>query len=378
MSPTVSNVLANGGTPSSGSNVTASWTPNTANQYLLSINAYVSTGSVAPAISSVTGNGVTWTLIDSVLPDAAGTDRTAVFLYAASGTGGSTGAITIAWSTAPTRTSWVLDEIVSANSGLGSGTLPQAAVSGTSSAANPSATLGSSLQPGSITYAVAGFESSTGSLSAGSGYTALGMVNTQSLAWILSEWDSAGSTSASASNTVTSNRHGIILIEIANSSSGVSGTAVVTLKKMTVAISGALKDSGAAVGTLKKMTVAASGIAKDSSTGAVRLKKMTVAVTGAVFDKGTSAAVLRKMTVSGTATAPVGGTVAVKIRKMTTFDSGKAKVSGAISVDLRKMTTSGFGFAPVFGTISVTMLKMEVRASDHVPEASPLFLFSLF
>ena len=115
-----------------------------------------------------------------------------------------------------------------------------------------------------------------------------------------------------------------------------------------------------------------------TGTADIALKKMTVAVTGAVFDKGTSTATLKKMTVSGTATAPVAGTAAPKFRKMTTFGSGKAKVSGTISVTLRKMTDSGTGLAPIFGTISVTMLKMEVRASDHVPEASPLFLFSQF
>lgn len=93
---------------------------------------------------------------------------------------------------------------------------------------------------------------------------------------------------------------------------------------------------------------------------------------------GTGVVTLKKMTVSGTATAPLAGTADVTLKKMTTFGSGKAMISGTISVSLRKMTTSGFGFAPVFGTISVTMLKMEVRASDHVPEASPLFLFSQF
>lgn len=151
--------------------------------------------------------------------------------------------------------------------------------------------------------------------------------------------------------------YGIDVKVSTNSTTTVSGTAGVTLKKMTVAVSGSLKDSGTAAGTLKKMTAA---------------------VTGAVLDKGTSAAILRKMTVSGTATAPVAGTGIPVLKKMTTFGSGKAKISGTISVSLRKMTDSGTGLAPIFGTISVTMVKMEVHASDHVPEASPLFLFSLF
>lgn len=214
MAVTVSTVMNGGGVPSGGANTTASWTPDGTSQALLTVAAYVATGSVPPVISSVTGNGLTWTVITSVSGDATGTDRTIEYLIAAP-SGGSAGAITINWSTVPGKATWVLDKVAGSDSGLGSGSLPQAAVTGVSSGANPSATLGSALQSGSVSYASAGWESSTGTLGAGSGYTALGQNTSQTLCWSFSEWNSAGSTTATATNTTTTNRHSIILIEIA-------------------------------------------------------------------------------------------------------------------------------------------------------------------
>jgi hypothetical protein len=76
-----------------------------------------------------------------------------------------------------------------------------------------------------------GFESSAGTLAAGSGYSSLATVTSQSLAWLLTEWNSAGSTTAAASNSTNTNRHGIIAIEIARLSN--NATSAVTFKKMT-------------------------------------------------------------------------------------------------------------------------------------------------
>ena len=64
--------------------------------------------------------------------------------------------------------------------------------------------------------------------------------------------------------------------------------------------------------------------ASDSGTAAVTLKKMTVAGSGVLKDSGTTAATLKKMTVSGTATAPLVGTAAVALKKMTVSGSGSA------------------------------------------------------
>lgn len=213
MAITVTTVLNGGGVPSSGVNTTASWTPDGTSQYILTISSYVSAGSVVPAISSVSGNGLTWTQLKVVNGDNTGTDRTAQYMYVVPA-GGSAGTITINWSTVPSVVSWVLDKVAGADSSFGSGTMPQAAVSATSSGANPSATLGSALTSGSVTYAAADFESSAGTLSAGTGYTALGQNTSQSLAWSFTEWNSAGSTTAAANNSTVSNRHSIILIEI--------------------------------------------------------------------------------------------------------------------------------------------------------------------
>jgi hypothetical protein len=93
-------------------------------------------------------------------------------------------------------------------------------------------------------------------------------------------------------------------------------------------------------------------------------------------DSGTAAVTLKKMTVAGTATAPVSVTAAVDLKKMTVFGLGKAKISGTIDVSLRKMTDAGVGFAPIFGAVDITLPKMQVSASDgHVVQASSLFIF---
>lgn len=221
MAVTVSTVLNGSGVPSGGTNATASWTPDGTSQYILTVTGYIATGSTPPVISSVTGNSLTWTQVGSpVSGDNTGADRTIQYMFVAPAGSTATGVVTINWSLAGSKASWTLDKVAGAASSFGAGTLPQAAVSGISSGANPSATLGSALQTGSVTYASACFESSAGTLSAGTGYTALGQNTGQSLAWVFSEWNSAGSTTAAANNSTTTNRHSIILIEIPISTSG--------------------------------------------------------------------------------------------------------------------------------------------------------------
>lgn len=214
MAVTVSNVLSGGGVPSGGTSISASWTPDGTSQYILTVSGYISSGSTVPAISSVTGNGLTWTQVAVTHGDNTGADRTSQYMFVAPA-GGTTGGFTINWSLSAGKASWVLDKVAGADPSFGSGSLPQAPTTGTSSGANPSPTtpLGA-LLPGSVTYASADFESSAGTLSAGTGYTALGQDTSQALAWTISEWNSSGSTTATAVNSTTTNRHSIILIEI--------------------------------------------------------------------------------------------------------------------------------------------------------------------
>lgn len=217
MAVTITNALVNAAAVSTGTTTTASWTPDTTAQYLLAINTYVSTGTANPTTPTLSGNGLTWTLIlGPINGDNTGADRTSLWVWAASGAGGTAGTLTITWGTTrPTQAAWVIDKVAGAHTGLATGKLNQAAVSGVSSGANPSATLlADGLGPGSVTWAVGGFESSTGTLSAGSGYTALATKATTSLAWIITEWNSSGSQTATASNSTTTNRHAIILLEI--------------------------------------------------------------------------------------------------------------------------------------------------------------------
>src|SRR4051812_15925093 len=106
MAVVISNVLSGGGATSGGTNITASWTPDGTSQFILTVSAYVSTGSVVPVASGVTGNGLTWTAIKNVAGDNTGADRTVQYMFVAPA-GGSVGGLTISWSTVPTRASWV-------------------------------------------------------------------------------------------------------------------------------------------------------------------------------------------------------------------------------------------------------------------------------
>lgn len=213
MSPTISNVLSNGAAPTSSKNTTASWTPDGTSQAILTVSGYASSGTANPVISSVVGNGLTWTQVALALGDDTGTDQTSQYVFVAPA-GGTAGTIVITYSTSPTRASWTLDKVANADPAFGSGTLPQLAKTGVSSGANPTAGALSALQPGSVTYGSVDWESSAGTLAAGTGFTSLASVTSQSLAWCMSAWSSSGALTFAPTNTTTSNRHSCAIIEV--------------------------------------------------------------------------------------------------------------------------------------------------------------------
>jgi hypothetical protein len=373
MSVTITSVLASGAT-GAATNATASYTPDTTAQYFLAINSYVSAGSAIPTITSVSGNGLTWTLVlGPVNADNAGTDRTSLWVYAASGSGGSTGTITITWGTIPTKASWCLDKISGADSGLHSGTLLQSPVSGVSSAANPSATLASAVKSGSVSYAVAGFESSTGTLTPGSGYTQLAQVVSQSLAWIISEWNSSGSTTATATNSVTTNRHAIILIEVGVA---VSGTVSIAMHKLGLSGSGIEKVSVTGSVRLHKLGLSGSGIEKVSVTGSVRLHKLGLSGSGIEKVSVTGSVRLHKLGLSAIGIVMLSsdmGTGFVFFRKMSLSGSGTERLSASGSVAIKNLILSGMAIEKDIGSGSIALRKMNIRGTNT---PSNLFIFT--
>lgn len=166
-------------------------------------------------------------------------------------------------------------------------------------------------------------------------------------------------------------------VEVTTSSS-VSGTSDITLKKMTVSSSGNVIASGSAAVTFKKMTIAVSGAEKDSGTVSVALKKMTVSATASVVVSGIADITLKKMSASVSGAEKDSGTVSVTLKKMTVSVTAKAPFSGTADVMLKKMTVDVSASAKVAGTVSVMVKKIEVRSVNIPPvNASSLFIFSM-
>lgn len=92
---------------------------------------------------------------------------------------------------------------------------------------------------------------------------------------------------------------------------------------------------------------------------------------------GTAAVTLKKMTTSGSGHAQLVGTGEVTLKKMTASGSGHARLVATGAVTLKKMVVSAFGSEKVFGVIAVTMNKMEIHGTNiPVRKASSLFIFS--
>lgn len=107
--PTFSN-LTNGGHASTF--VTASVSPTGNRLILVTIHAYVSTGSVNPGTPTVTGNGITYTLEKAQDVDTSGVDRATMWVFRGMAASPSAGAITIAsfGAVTPTRVAWSVDQ----------------------------------------------------------------------------------------------------------------------------------------------------------------------------------------------------------------------------------------------------------------------------
>jgi hypothetical protein len=124
-------------------------------------------------------------------------------------------------------------------------------------------------------------------------------------------------------------------VEVANAT--VSGTAAVTLKKTTVAVSAGGTTSGTAIITLKKMTVTVAGGLGTFATVDTTYKKMSVLITSTIKDASILDLMLKKMVVSATGAVlgqGVTGTVDITLRKQAVAITGLATSQGGGSVPI--------------------------------------------
>lgn len=136
--PTTVTKLTDGGASTNTSFNTASVSPGGSRLILVSVHAYISTGSAQPAAPAVTGNGITYTLEKSQSVDAAGADRATLFVFRGMAASPSAGAITISFGAVTmTRCQWVVEEVdgIDTSGTNGSGAIVQTAGATTASGA---------------------------------------------------------------------------------------------------------------------------------------------------------------------------------------------------------------------------------------------------
>lgn len=217
----VANLTSNAGSAAT-SFATASVAPTGNRLILVSVHAYISTGSVQPSTPTVTGNGITYTLVRAQDVDTSGTDRATEWLFCGLATSPSSGAITISFGAVTmTRCAWSVDQTdadIDLSSGIGtSKTNGQAAIAqvvGATSAGSTSLSVNysPSMRSDSAGYSCWGHQTQEVKTPRAS-WTELSDVTSVSLATMEAQWFSGTDTAASAS-WVTSGRAGGIAIEI--------------------------------------------------------------------------------------------------------------------------------------------------------------------
>lgn len=218
--------LTSGGASSATSFTTASVTPTADRLILISVHAYISTGSVQPATPTVTGNGITYDLVRSQATDNSGTDQGCMFLFRGMAAAPTAGTVTISFGAVTmTRCQWAIDQsdATADRSGTnGSGAIVQS-TGVTLAAADVSASVnyGTAMTAGNAGFSAWGHQVQEAKTPR-SGWTELADVITVTLASLETQYIDGTDTAGSATWT-TSSRGGGIIAEIKKiSSSSVS------------------------------------------------------------------------------------------------------------------------------------------------------------
>lgn len=221
----VTSNLTSGTETSSGPWSTASVSP-TSNALVLLAVSIRNGASTNPGTPSVSGNSLTWVLINSIVYDSTSGSRRAVFLFRAMGASPSSGAITITPAETDTDAAWVVDEStgVDTSGTNGSGAIVQSVTnkdeSGTVSSLT--VTLAAFGSTNNATYGTFGIGANTGTFTAGSGFSITAQETILNGVGIASEWKATNDTSVDISFSANE-FFGGIAIEIR---SAVSATAI--------------------------------------------------------------------------------------------------------------------------------------------------------
>lgn len=346
----ITNLGAGGGSGGLTSYSTASVTPTGA--VLLSVNAYQSAGSVNPPAPTISGCGLTWTQVGTTVDyDTAGTDRSTMTAWVGTGTP-TAGAITISFgATAVNRASWVIDDVTGASSTPIVTTNVQTAIG--ASATTLSATFPNAFGSASnAAWACFGTQSASGTtFTAGSGWTAVGLSNTQSIAFGATEKQTPATTTTIAGSWSAAARCGLIGAEIAAASGSTThdlaatGTGTSTGSAELLLAPGALSasGSGATAGSADlDVTLALSATGVGQTGGSADLTIVggstthPLAASGSGSSTGSLAANL-KLSLSSTGSGVSGGSLALG-SVLTLGSTGTGQTSGTLAITVVEPT----------------------------------------
>lgn len=191
--------------------VTSSVTP-TGNALVLVTVTVATNGGYDPLPDSVTGNGITYALVDSNVWDGTSGSRRVTLLYRGMAASPSSGTITVAWgSQTSLRGSMVVDEITGVTTGNNGADAIVQSVDGNNgdSGSSLSLTLGAFGSANNGTYGVFG-EWNTLTPTAGSGFTIIGgIVGTNETS--VSEWKASNDTTVDISYNSATNIGGVAI-----------------------------------------------------------------------------------------------------------------------------------------------------------------------
>lgn len=158
---------------------TASISPSADKLILLSFTVR-NGASTDPTISSISGNGLTWVLVNSSNWDPDSSSRRTTFVYRSMGSSPSTGAITVTFGESNTNSAWSVDEFTNVDtSGTnGSGAVVQSAHNeGADPSSNLTVTLGAFSSANNATFGAFG-EYNNATPTVDTGWTLLASKNT--------------------------------------------------------------------------------------------------------------------------------------------------------------------------------------------------------
>jgi hypothetical protein len=213
--PTITNLTSGAGSALT-SFPTASVAPTGNRLILVSVHAYISTGSVQPSTPTVTGNGITYALVKAQDVDNAGTDRATEWVFRGLAASPSSGAITISFGAVTmTRCAWSVDQSdsdIDLSGSNGYGAIAQSVGATSAGATSLSVNYSPSMRSDSAGYSVWGHQTQE-VMTPRASWTELSDVTSVTLATMETQWFSGTDTAASAA-WATSGRAGGIALEI--------------------------------------------------------------------------------------------------------------------------------------------------------------------